>query len=143
MRAGLVCLSLLFVLSIGADAQANAQAADSCGPNLADELSQRLDIRRDQARAAAGELLALARSRLAARDFSRLAQLFPEMDDLLKAAPDTQNLSGPGAWDSVVAAFQKVGLTRGTLLKSVPVVVNQVRCRGGQNLSQLLRQALR
>ena len=121
-------------------------------PDLVGRLSNELSITPAQASGGAGALFGLAKTRLSAAEFSKVAAAVPGMDGLLKAAPASTGFGGfSGLSDSfgnlsgmasVAGSFQKLGLSPDMISKFVPVVVNYVQSRGGTSTSALLTKVL-
>src|SRR5262252_627081 len=75
------------LISIHVTVLASQQPPAGSNPELVGQLSKELDSTPAQAEGAAGALFGLAKSRLSAGDFSKVAAAVPGMDGLLKAAP--------------------------------------------------------
>src|SRR5262249_9422995 len=98
-----------------------AAAAAKASPDLVGQLSKEIGGTHEQAAGAAGALFGLAKSRLKAEDFSKVAGAVPGMDALLKAAPAagaavgttgalSQVMDSAGGLASAASAFSKLGL---------------------------------
>ncbi len=119
-------------------------------PELVSQLTKGLSITPTQASGGAGALFGLAKSRMSAAEFTKVAAAVPGMDGLLKAAPQVSGLSGlqsylPGGMSGlapVAASFQKLGLTPDMAGKFVPVLIKYVQSKGGLSTSALLAKAL-
>jgi Protein of unknown function VcgC/VcgE (DUF2780)/Protein of unknown function (DUF3011) len=121
-------------------------------PDLIGRLTNELSITPAQASGGAGALFGLAKTRLSAADFSKVAAVVPGMDGLLKAAPAGSGFAGLSSLQdsfgslsgmaSVAGSFQKLGLSADMIGKFVPVLVNYVQSRGGVSTSALLTKAL-
>jgi hypothetical protein len=108
-----------------------------------------------QAEGAAGALFGVAKSRLSADDFSKVAAAVPGMDGLLKAAPPaTSNplsqvtgtsgsLGAMGGLAAAASAFSKLGLSPDMVSKAVPVLTQFVTKSGGSSVGSLLAGALK
>ena len=159
----LIEASCVFVVLALAAASAQAQgglttAAKSPSPALVGQLSKQLSITPTQATGGAGTLFGLAKSRLSAPEFSKIAAVVPGMNGLLRAAPaarpESGGLSGisglsnglPGGAGGMVSAatsFQKLGLSPDMAPKFVPILTQYVQSRGGANVGSLLSKGLK
>jgi hypothetical protein len=159
----LIETSCVFVVLAAAAAPAQAQgaittAARSPNPALVGQLSKQLSITPLQATGGAGTLFGLAKSRLSAPEFSKIAAVVPGMNGLLKAAPAAHPLNGglsgisglsnglPGGAGGLVSAatsFQKLGLSPDKVSKFVPILTQFVQSRGGANVASLFSKGLK
>jgi hypothetical protein len=122
-------------------------------PQLVGQLTKELSISRTQASGGAGALFGLAKSRMSADDFSKVAAAVPGMNGFLKAAPSPSHsgLSGlagslpgeAGGLASVAGSFHKLGLSPGMAEKFVPVMTKFVEAKGGASTASLLSGALK
>jgi len=149
-------LIVVFCMFIGgaALAQTSASKAQSPSPELVSQLTKQLSVTPAQATGGAGALFALAKTRLSATDFSKVAAVVPGMNGFLKAAPapDTKsglsNLTGslPGGLSdlaSTATSFQKLGLSPDMVSKFAPVLTSFVQSKGGASVASLLSGALK
>lgn len=159
----LIEASCVFAVLALAAASAQTQggittAAKSPSPALVGQLSKQLSITPTQATGGAGTLFGLAKSRLSAPEFSKIAAVVPGMNGLLKAAPAARPASGglsgisglssglPGGAGGMVSAatsFQKLGLSPDMAPKFVPILTQYVQSRGGANVGSLLSKGLK
>ena len=154
------CLIVLFAVTAElAQAQSSTtRTGKNPSPALVGQLTKQLSITPNQAMGGAGALFGFAKSRLSAADFSKVAAAVPGMRGLLKAAPSnsfsTGGLSGlsglagslPGSVNgpaSVLASFQRLGLSPVMVGKFVPVLTQFVQARGGTSTASLLGGALK
>ena len=160
--AGLVSVALV---ALFAATHVCAQAADAvkagaaqASPELIGALSKELGATPEQAAGAAGALFSVAKSRLKADEFSKVASAVPGMSSLLKAAPSVGGGSGIGGALSQVAgtsgsslsglasaasAFSKLGLKPDLVAKAVPVLTSFVTKSGGADVGRLLAGVLK
>jgi hypothetical protein len=121
---------------------------------LVKQLTKGLSITPTQARGGAGTLFALAKSRLSAEEFGKIASVVPGMSGLLKASPalsQTSEFSGlesalPGNMGRVAEAaeaFHKLGLSPEMAAKFVPIMSKFVETKGGSSTAALLEKALK
>lgn len=125
----------------------------NASPELVGQLTKGLSITPTQASGGAGALFGLAKSRLSAAEFSKVAAAVPGMNGLLKAAPAATEFSGLsglqgslpgglGGMASVAGSFQKLGLSPDMVGKFVPVLINYVQSKGGLSTGALLAKVL-
>jgi len=120
---------------------------------LVDTLTKNLSLKSEQATGAAGSVFSLAKSKMSATDFSKLAGGFPEMDSLLKATPKAESkggtsaltgafssLSGPAA---LAGQFKSLGISPEAAAKIVPEVLNFVKGKQGTEVMELLSKAVK
>ena len=150
-----VALVALFAAS-NVCAQADAVKAS---PELIGALSKELSATPEQAAGAAGALFSVAKSRLKADDFSKVASAVPGMSSLLKAAPSPSGSSSgvAGALSQVAgtsgssltglasaaSAFSKLGLKPDQVAKAIPVLTSFVTKSGGADVGSLLAGVLK
>jgi DNA-binding transcriptional regulator YdaS (Cro superfamily) len=162
-------LALILVLSAGlAQAQSEptqtapataAAVAEAAGGDVVDQLVKELAITPAQAQGAAGALFGVAKTKLSADDFGKLAGAVPNMDALLKAAPapdmatsalsalttgsGSSGLGALGAVAGVAGSLNKLGLKPETIAKLAPTLVKAVESKGGTEVGKLLAGALK
>lgn len=155
------CLVAWVATASQANAQAGAAAAVKASPDLVNALSKELGGSPEQAAGAAGSLFGIAKSRLSAADFSKVASAVPGMDSLLAAAPAAEpakssanpigtaggalaQLGGSAAGlASAATAFSKLGLKPELVAKAVPVLTSFVTKSGGADVGNLLAGVLK
>lgn len=136
---GLVCLpsiGLAQIPGISAIPVANADFINSLAKALggADPT---------QTAGAAGSIFGLAKSRLSAGDFDKVAKTVPGMDGLLKAAPTPTGTVKKTGLDSLTSSFTKLGLKPDMVTKAIPVVIDYVTKSGGADIGKLLSGVLK
>lgn len=135
-----------------------SQAQTAQASELVTQLSKELGSTPAQAEGAAGALFGIAKGRLSADDFAKVAGAVPGMDSLLKAAPamaTTGALSGVTGTTGTAAAttatglagatsaFQKLGLKPEMVSKAVPILTQYVTKSGGAGVGSLLGGVLK
>src|SRR5262245_5439327 len=83
-------LALLLVLPtalVRAQAAAPATVEETASPELVGQLVKEVGVTPAQAQSGAGALFGVAKTKLPAADFAKVAGAVPNMDGLLKAAP--------------------------------------------------------
>jgi len=149
----IVCVAMIVTMGSSAWAQTNAAAAAAkASPELIGSLSKEMGSSPEQAAGAAGALFGVAKSKLAADQFSQISKAVPGMDLLLKAAPAASGgalgglsqLGGSaGALGGAASAFSKLGLSPDLVSKAIPILTSFVTKSGGANVGNLLAGALK
>jgi len=97
----------------------------------------------------------VAKTKLAAADFTKVADAVPNMDGLLKAAPAKDAKAGAmdallgktaasaGGVVAAAGALSKLGLKPETIVKLTPSLVKAVQTKGGAEVASLLAGALK
>ena len=157
-----VCVAVLLVPALSA-AQTPAPTAEeikaSANPELIGDMTKEMGITVPQASGAAGALFSLAKTRLKAEDFSKVASAVPGIDSLMAAAPAVAGTAGfrghgalakatgaagaVGGLATVAPAFDKLGLKPEMAAKAVPILTNYVTKSGGKEVASLLAGALK
>jgi len=96
-----------------------------------------------QTAGAAGSIFGLAKSRLNAGDFDKVAKAVPGMDGLLKAAPAVTGTVPKTGLDSLASSFTKLGLKPDLVSKAIPIVTQFVTKSGGADIGKLLAGVLK
>lgn len=161
-------LALLFVSTLGlAYGQAAPPASNpaapampetvegTASPELVGQLVRDLGVTPAQAEGAAGTLFGLAKTRLNAEQFGKVASAVPNMDGLLKAAPaadatasGVDGLIGKAATSAggiaaATGSLNKLGLKTDTIAKLAPSLVKAVQSKGGPEVANILAGALK
>ena len=154
-RPGFGLLGVFIFIAVDAFAQPSASdAAAKASPELVGQLTKALSITPAQASGGAGALFGLAKSKLSAEDFSKVAANVPGIENLMKsapAAPKNSGLSslgnavpgGLGALSAVAGPFKKLGLSPDMAAKFVPILTQFVGSKGGSGVASLLAGAFK
>ena len=144
-----------------AAAQAAAAPAltveNSANPDLVGSLVSKLGVTPKQAEGGAGALLGLAKGKLKADDFAKVATAIPGTDKLIASAPVADAPKGGGALGAAAGAvggkaaglaglapvFSKLGLKSDMVAKYAPVVVDYAQKKGGDTVGKLLGGVLK
>jgi len=137
-----------FTQTSASDGPANAS------PELIGQLTKGLSITPAQASGGAGALFGLAKNRLSADDFSKVAANVPGIENLIKSAPPAPKNSGLsslgnsvpgglGALSAVAGPFKKLGLSPDMAAKFVPILTQFVGSKGGSGVASLLAGAFK
>jgi hypothetical protein len=148
-----VCLGL----SLGTAQAQQALVSQGAGfnknpsPELIGQLTKGLSITPEQAVGGSGALFGLAKSKLNPGDFTKVSNVVPGMDQLLKAAPKPTDGGGgalaamgamlpgkAGGLASVAGSFKSLGLSPDMAAKFIPIMTKFVNVKGGAEVASLL-----
>lgn len=129
---------------------------------LIQQLVSNLGINEEQAKGGAGLLFDLAKDKLSSGDFQQLTAAIPEINNFLKAAPDSggglmgalgsaaSTFGGLGGkmetlsnLSQLAGGFSQLGLSTDMVGKFIPIVLSFVQQQGGDSLKGLLEQVLK
>jgi hypothetical protein len=149
-------LILAFTATSALQAQTTPLAqAKTLSPELVGQLTKGLSIKPEQALGGAGALFGLAKTRLKPEDFTKVADVVPDMGGLLDAAPKPKQGAGAlgtmgdmlpgkaGGLASVAGSFKSLGLSPEMATKFVPIMTKFVNFKGGAGVADLLAGALK
>jgi hypothetical protein len=139
---------LLAIPAVVASGQAAAPTTveQTASPELVGELVKEVGVTPAQAQSAAGALFGVAKTKLSAEDFGKVAGAVPNMDGLLKAAPaaDKSNpLASLGTTMAVAGTLSKLGLKPDQIARFTPALVKVVQSKAGAEIGKLLAGALK
>lgn len=125
---------------------------------LTETLVNKLGITTEQAEGGAGAIFQSAKGQLDEEQFAELSASVPEMDTLLKAAPEpSESLGGItdqasavlgddvktyGNLAELASSFKELKLSPDMVDEFVPVVVDYVRTNGGASAANMLQSVL-
>ncbi|PIE41319.1 MAG: hypothetical protein CSA49_04040 [Gammaproteobacteria bacterium] len=128
---------------------------------LIETLISQLGIDEDQAKGGAGLLFKLAKDKLASGEFSQIVDKVPGVEDMMNAAPDAEggagglmgsiggmlgslggNAGALGNLASLAGGFDKLGLDNSMVSKFIPIVIQFVQEKGGDDLMALLQKVI-
>ena len=149
-----IALALLFVSGLLGTPSIGAQSG-----GLVNLLTGNLGVTPTQAEGGAGAIFGYAKQRLSPAEFTKVAGAVPEMDSLLKAAPQTQtsgvgkasgstsSMLGGGAAKvgglaSVGDSFSKLGMQPDMVNQFVPTILSYVESKGGATTKKILAAVL-
>lgn len=147
----------LFMLLGAGTTQAQTSATNkrkNPNPDLVGMLTKQLNVTPEQATGGAGAIFGLAKSKLSAPDFSKVAAAVPGMSGFLKAAPSTGAAASPldsvsgalpgniGGLTSLAGAFQSLHLSPEMVGRFVPVIENYIASKGGSGVASVFAGAL-
>jgi hypothetical protein len=129
----------------------------SANPELVGSLVSKLGVTPKQAEGGAGALLGLAKGKLKADDFAKVATAVPGTDKLIASAPAADAPKSGGALGAAAGAmgtqaaglaglapvFSKLGLKSDMVAKFAPVVVDYAQKKGGDTVGKLLGGVLK
>lgn len=134
-----------------------ASPAFAAPPNLVNLLMETLGVNKTQAQGGAGALFKLAKSNLAAKDFTKVADAVPGIKGLMNAAPENTGIGGTvgglssmfggggkksAGLASLADSFSKLGLGSDMVPKFTNVVLDYVKTGGGEAVKNILKGAL-
>lgn len=146
LLAGICVILASFVCIVIADTPQTEPAQSAMPPSsgLADRLTSKLSLKPEQAAGAAGAIFSLAKTKLSADDFGKLAGGIPEMDTLLKAAPAASALGSMGGGAlGLLNSFNQLGISKDSAAKIVPEVLSFVKEKEGDAAMGLLQNAIK
>lgn len=125
---------------------------------LINMLTQNLGVQEQQAKGGAGLLFQLAKNQLKEGEFAQVAQYVPGIDNLIGQAPQVGGVagalggfasamggkaSGLGSLATLAGGFSQLNMDSGMVSKFIPIVLNFVQARGGEEARGLLAKALK
>ena len=130
---------------------------NSASPELVGSLVSKLGVTPKQAEGGAGALLGLAKGKLKADDYAKVATAIPGTDKLIASAPAADAPKTGGALGAAAGAmgtqaaglaglapvFSKLGLKSDMVAKFAPVVVDYAQKKGGDTVGKLLGGVLK
>ncbi len=124
---------------------------------LIDQLKQNLGVSDEQAKGGAGLIFKMAKDKLGG-DFTQVANVIPDTDDIMKAAPEGGGAAGilkglaskfgvgGEKMEGIVGlanGFSKLGLDSGMVSKFIPEVLNYAQSKGGDTVKNLIGNVLK
>ena len=122
---------------------------------LVDILSSQLGVTKSQAEGGAGSIFQLAKQNLSIEDFSSIAKAVPGIDQMMSAAPKVEGSSSSlgkmssmmgsdkiGGMAGLTSSFEKLGLSGDMVNKFMPIILDYVKNKGGEDAMNLLKGAL-
>lgn len=125
---------------------------------LVQMLTSQLGVTEEQAKGGSGLLFKMAKEKLSAGEFSRVASAVPGVENLMSAAPEAGGASGAlgglvsslgggvgqlGDLASLAGGFKNLDLDSGMVGKFIPVVMSFVQSQGGDAVRDILAKALK
>lgn len=152
---GLLMVLWMAIIAMPFAAMAEDAATPAKSSGIVDDLTSKLSLKPEQALGAAGAVFALAKTKMTADDFTKLAGGFPEMESLLKAAPaaassgSTSALSAAAAMAGsksgaagLLSQFNALGISAESAAKIVPEILSFVKGKQGNEVMGLLSKAI-
>jgi hypothetical protein len=150
-----VAFALLLAFGLLSSPPVGAQSG-----GLVNLLTGNLGVTTPQAEGGAGAIFSYAKQKVSPDEFTKVAGAVPEMDSLLKAAPQTQtsglgkaiggtsSMLGGGAAKvgglaSVGDSFSKLGMQPEMVNKFIPTILQYVESNGGATAKNILAAALK
>ncbi len=144
----------------GKSTVANSAPNEAGGSALVDRLSERLGVSPAQAAGGAGAIFSVARQKLGADKFGKLAAAVPGTDSLLARAPSGGLGAAGGGTDSALGSmagsseqfggvaslagpFSQLGMSPDMAGKFLPIVLQYAQSTGGDSAMSLLASAFK
>jgi hypothetical protein len=109
------------------------------GKDLDSLLSKQLGLTSDQSKGGIGAILGMAKEKLLAGDYDKLAEAIPGADGYLSKARKLGVLNSPITnTDGLNAAFEKLGVPKDKASQFVPAVTQLVGQAGGPEVQKIL-----
>lgn len=125
---------------------------------LIGQLVKNLGVSEDAAKGGSGLIFKMAKEKLGAGDFGKVASALPGINDLMKSAPESGGVMGGigklasglgggagqlGNLASLAGGFSKLGLDSGMIGKFLPIILSFAQSKGGDAVKALLAEALK
>jgi hypothetical protein len=125
---------------------------------LVDQLVKNLGVSEEAAKGGSGLIFNMAKEKLGAGDFGKVASAIPGITDLMKSAPESGGVLGGigklasgfgggagqlGNLASLAGGFSKLGLDSGMIGKFIPIILTFAQSKGGDVVKSLLQKALK
>jgi hypothetical protein len=125
---------------------------------LVDQLVKNLGVSEEAAKGGSGLIFNMAKEKLGAGDFGKIASALPGITDLMKSAPESGGVLGGigklasgfgggagqlGNLASLAGGFSKLGLDSGMIGKFIPIILAFAQSKGGDVVKSLLQKALK
>ncbi len=134
----------LAALPLAANAQTLKNLAASMKDPLLGMLTSQLGVTDNQARGGVGSLLTLAKEKLPATDFTKIANVVPGASGYMDLAKKLGAVAGPlKNVAGLNGALGKLGMNADTIARFVPMVSNFMGKAGGSTVSNLLATVLK
>jgi len=125
---------------------------------LVDQLVKNLGVSEEAAKGGSGLIFNMAKAKLGAGDFGKVASALPGITDLMNSAPESGGVLGGigklasglgggagqlGNLASLAGGFSKLGLDSGMIGKFIPIILSFAQSKGGDVVKSLLQKALK
>ncbi|MBN1131095.1 MAG: DUF2780 domain-containing protein [Chitinispirillaceae bacterium] len=119
--------------------------------DIISDLVSKLGIQESQAKGGAGLIFKLAQENLGG-DFSKIATAIPDVNALISSAPQAGGAAKAIGGNKAKAltgvaglagGFSQLNLDSGMIAKFVPIILEFVKSKGGQGVSDALSRALK
>jgi hypothetical protein len=125
---------------------------------LIEQLVSNLGVSEEAAKGGSGLLFKMAKEKLGSRDFSKVSNALPGIDDLISSAPESGGMLGGlgklasglgggagqlGDLAGLAGGFSKLGLDSGMIGKFIPIILSFAQSKGGDVVMNLLQKALK
>ena len=125
---------------------------------LVEQLVKNLGVSEEAAEGGSGLIFKMAKEKLGAGDFGKVANALPGVTDLMKSAPESGGVLGGigklasdlgggagqlGNLASLAGGFSKLGLDSGMIGKFIPIILAFAQSKDGDVVKSLLQKALK
>ena len=125
---------------------------------LIEQLVKNLGVSEEAAKGGSGLIFQMAQKKLGAGDFGKVASAMPEINGLVKSAPEAGGVLGGigklasgfgggagqlGNLASLAGGFSKLGMDSGMIGKFIPIILSFAQSKGGDVIKALLAKALK
>lgn len=137
-------LLALAALPLATNAQTLKNLAASMKDPLLSMLTSQLGVTENQAKGGVGSLLTLAKEKLPAADFTKVANVVPGASGYMDLAKQLGAVAGPlKNVAGLNGSLGKLGMNADTIAKFVPMVSNFIGKAGGSTVSNLMAMVLK
>ncbi|MBU0675531.1 MAG: DUF2780 domain-containing protein [Proteobacteria bacterium] len=156
MRKNLIVFGLLAL--VGWVFLCGASLVYAVESDLTGQLTKELGVTDQQAEGGAGAIFKAASKNMSADDFSKVTEAMPWVKSLMNAAPKADSGSSPlgnvssmlgkkgsslSSQSDLVDTFSKLGLKSEMISKYLPIVLEYAQSKGGREIAQMLKDALK
>lgn len=143
-RRSVLCAFVLLPLAAQADLSSLKSAAAGLKDPLLGLLTSQLGVNEDQAKGGIGSILSLAKEKLSAGDYAKVANAVPGASKYLQSAKTLGAVSGPlKNLAGLQGALGKLGMSSDVSAKFIPTVTDFVGKAGGGEAQTLLQSVLK
>ena len=140
MRARRSIVLAACILALVAAGTSSAGMFDSIlGKDLDSLLGKQLGLTSDQSKGGLGAIMGMAKGKLLATDYDKLAAAVPGADKYISKAKKQGALDTPiKNMDGLYAAFEKIGIPKDKAKQFVPAAVELIGQAGGEQVKSVL-----
>jgi hypothetical protein len=124
---------------------------------LIDSVIKTLHIPEGQAKAGIGLLFKAAKEQVPEQDFSKLSDAIPDINEYVSCAPANNAMGGLmgrassffgakaahfSTMTNLASGFSKAGMDKDTLMKMLPLVLDYMQDKGGEDAKEILERVI-